>query len=482
MKSKTTRHLNRKARLSVPAFILIGYISGLGGLHAQTADSSTSAPDAKNLAPAVTSPSAPDHINLWNEDDAQNQNWMLHCQNTDIVQGNPPFHSPYESEESNSLPASANVRETVSFDLYFGAHLWPGGELYFNPEAYQGYGLGDTHGIASFSNGEAFKAGTTFGNVIIPHLFYRQTFGFGGEQEQIASDSLDLAKKEDVSRLTLTVGKMSVGDLFDDNAYSHDSRNQFMNWTLIDSGGFDFAQDADGYTNGIVLDYNQKNWALLWGHFMVTKYVNTHAIDYNLLQAWQEILELDERYSIADHPGTVRLIGWLMSAHIGSYWDTVNDPNANMDIEQTAKYRYQYGFALSADQEITKDLGVFTRVSWGQPNDDCYMFVDMSESAALGSQLTGTAWSRPKDTIGMADTVGALSQGQRTYYNDGGLGETIGDGQLNYAPENITEAYYSAQLVDHVHLTGDFQLAYNPGFNADRGPVPIFSLRLHTEF
>jgi len=480
MKSKPARHFNYRLRLAVSAFIFIGYFSWLGNLSAQTADGSVPAADPKTVASAATTPPAPDHINLWNEDDAQNQSWMFHCQNTDIVQGYPGIASPYEG--TNSLPSGGQVRETVSFDFYFGAHIWPGGELYFNPEAYQGFGLANTLGIAAFTNGEAFKSGEQVGNFIIPRLFYRQTFGFGGEQEQLGSDELQLAQKVDVSRLTLTVGKVSFGDFFDDNAYSHDQRTQFMNWTLVDSGGFDSPQDADGYTNGVVLDFNQKNWAVLWGHFMVTKYLNTHALDYDLTKAWEELLELDERYSIGEHPGTVRLLGWLLSANLGSYWDTVNDPSAGMDITQTAKYRYQYGFALSADQEITKDLGVFTRISWGQPNDDCFMFTDMSQSVALGAQLMGTAWSRPNDVVGLADTVGALSQGQATYFNDGGLGSIVGDGQLSYAPENVTETYYNAQLDDHVHLTGDFQLVDNPGFNSARGPVFVFGARLHVEF
>ncbi len=342
--------------------------------------------------------------------------------------------------------------------------------------------MANTHGIASFPSGEAFKAGETVGNVIFPRCFYRQTFGFGGEQEQLGSDELQLAQKADVSRLTLTVGKFSVGDLFDNNVYSHDPRGQFMNWTLVDSAGFDYAQDADGYTNGIALDLNQKNWALIWGHFMVTQTVNTHALDYNLTKAWEEILELDERYSIGERPGTVRVIGWLLSADLGSYWDTVNDPSEDMDITQTAKYRLQFGFALSADQEITKDLGIFTRISWGQPNDEAFMFSDMMQGIAVGSQLAGTAWSRADDTVGLANTVSALSQGQATYYNNSGQGMVIGDGHISYAPEDVTELYYNAQLVKHVNLTGDFQLADNPGFNSDRGPVYIFGVRLHVEY
>jgi high affinity Mn2+ porin len=472
--------MNYKARLTASALMLIGYFSGFAGLHAQTTDSSASATDAKDLKPITASSSVPDHINLWNEDEAQNQNWMFHAQNTDIIQGQPGFGSPYQGP--NSLTPDDTLRETVSLDFYFGAHIWPGGELYFNPEFYQGYGFKNTHGIANFPNNEAFKLGSTHGNVIIPHLFYRQTFGLGGEQEQISSDSLHLATKEDISRFTITIGKMSVGDLFDDNAYTHDQRTQFLGWTFVDSGAFDFTADSYGYTNGIVLDFNQKNWALRWGGFMVPRKSNIISMDKDFTKAWQDVLELDERYSIGDHPGTVRLLGWLTSSHAGSYYDTVNNPSLEEDITQTAKYRFAYGFALSADQEITRDLGVFTRLSWRDGHSEEWAFTDMDQSVALGAQLKGTAWNRPDDIVGLGDTVGELSRGHATYVNNGGLGPLIGDGHLSYAPENVTETYYDAQIINHVHLAGDFQLVDNPAYNSDRGPVFVFSARLHVEF
>jgi high affinity Mn2+ porin len=483
MKNRNDQRLGslpRQGCLIGRMLLLLGGLTLLNPSHAQSLNGLNPNMDSKAVKSIDQASTTPDHTTLWNEDDANDQNWMFHFQNTDIIQGNPPFHSPYVG--LNSLPAGGNAAETVSIDLMVGAHLWPGGELYFDAEPYQGYGLGTTHGIADFPNGEAFKAGTSTGNIILPRLFYRQTFGFGGEQEQLPSGETQLAQKADISRLTLTFGKFSVGDLFDNNTYTHDQRSQFMGWTFVDSGGFDFAQDADGFTEGVALDFNQKNWALIWGHFLVPAIKNTHVMDFDLTKAWEEILELDERFTIKGHPGNVRLIGWLLSAHIGSFWNTVNDPAAGEDITQTAQYRKQFGFAVSADQEITKDLGVFTRISWGQPNDDTYLFTDMSESLAIGGQLAGTMWSRPDDTVGFGDTIGALSQAQSTYYNNGGLGAVIGDGQISYGPENVTEIYYNAQLAPHVNLTGDFQLAVDPGFNSARGPVPIFGARLHFEY
>jgi high affinity Mn2+ porin len=64
----------------------------------------------------------------------------------------------------------------------------------------------------------------------------------------------------------------------------------------------------------------------------------------------------------------------------------------------------------------------------------------------------------------------------------GGLGILIGDGALNYRPEKILETYYSFVLQKKLALTFDYQFITNPAYNADRGPVSIFSGRLHAEF
>jgi Carbohydrate-selective porin, OprB family. len=57
----------------------------------------------------------------------------------------------------------------------------------------------------------------------------------------------------------------------------------------------------------------------------------------------------------------------------------------------------------------------------------------------------------------------------------------IGDGKLNYGYENILETYYKVQITNFLMLTLDYQFVLNPAYNKDRGPVNIFSLRVHTE-
>jgi len=62
------------------------------------------------------------------------------------------------------------------------------------------------------------------------------------------------------------------------------------------------------------------------------------------------------------------------------------------------------------------------------------------------------------------------------------MGVTVGDGRLNYASEQILEAFYSMRVQAHLAVTLDYQYVTNPAYNQDRGPVSIFGVRLHADF
>lgn len=415
------------------------------------------------------------------ESQTQRQNWLFHMQGTEVAQGQPGFRSPYQG--TNSLKPDDNFKQSSSLDIYLGAHLWPGGEIYFNPEYYQGFGLSNAHGIAAFPNAENYKVGQKIGDIFIAHLFLRQTFGFGGEQEDLPSDQLQLAERVDVSRLTITIGRLGVGDQFDTNSYAHNSRTQFLNWVLVDNGAFDYAADSVGVIEGATAELNQKTWALRYGIFDVPRVSNGFAKDGHFLKAWQQMLEFERRYSVLDHPGTVRFLGWLEEAHMGSYRETLANPSLMEDITLTRRYRYQYGFALSAEQEITKDLGTFLRASWRDGEEEVWQFTDIDWSVSGGLQLQGACWKRAGDTVGIAGIVDGISSAHRDYLAAGGLGPLIGDGKLpHYEPEAILEIYYNAQIIKNVYLGIDYQFVANPGYNSDRGPVNIFSSRFHFQF
>ena len=412
--------------------------------------------------------------------DLPEQHWNLHLQNTDVVQGYPGFPAQYSGP--NSLPAGGETRETVSIDLTAGLRLWRGAEFHIDGIFWQGYGVGNTFGAEAYPNGEANHAGTAVGNANFSHLLIRQTIGLGGEQENVADDSLHLAGKQDISRITITLGRMSAKDIFDNNAYANDGRNQFMNWSFLANASWDWPSDDVGYTSGLAIELNKPDWTLRYGFFQVPRVSNGEGIDLHIFEAWSMVTEFERRYTIGGHPGSLRLLASLERANMGSYADSLAEVERPVDITATRDYRLKYGFGINADQEIFKDVGVFTRLGWSNGRTEDTGFDDVDHSASLGLSIKGSSWSRPDDTVGIAGGINGITKVHREFLAAGGTGILSGDGNLSYSPEKILETYYEWQFRKGVHFTVDYQFVMDPVFNRDRGPVSVFAGRLHWEF
>ena len=412
--------------------------------------------------------------------DPESDRWEIHGQTTYLPQGYPRFRALYTG--TNSLTPAPQAQATWSNSLYLNARLWEGGEVYYNPELLQGFGLNDTVGAAGFPNGEAQKSNFPYPHYNTSRLFLRQTFGFGGEQEELASGPGQLSGKVDVSRLTVQAGKFAVLDVFDGNSYAKDTRKDFMNWSMWAPGAFDYSADKVGLTYGATAELNQKQWALRSGYFLIQSVSNANNFDTKVFERGTYALELETRFSLFSQPGKLRTIAWLNSAFSGSYRQTLNNPAFNLDIAQTRTGRIKYGYVVSLEQALTDEVGVFGRWSWNDGKTEIMAFTDIDASLSLGASIKGTRWGRPDDVIGIGGAINALSSDHRDFIAAGGLGVLIGDGQLNYRRERILESYYAFALNKQLTLTGDYQLITNPAYNADRGPVHVFSGRLHGEF
>ena len=412
--------------------------------------------------------------------DPESDRWEIHGQTTYLPQGYPRFRAVYTG--TNSLTPAPQAQATWSNSLFLNARLWEGGEVYYNPELLQGFGLNDTVGAGGFPSGEAQKSNFPYPHYNTSRLFLRQTFGFGGEQEELASGPGQLAGKVDVSRLTVQAGKFAVMDVFDGNSYAKDTRKDFMNWSMWAPGAFDYSADKVGLTYGATAELNQKQWALRSGYFLMQSVSNANSFDTKVFERGTYVLELETRYSLFSQPGKLRTIAWLNSAFSGSYRETLNNPAFNLDIAQTRTGRIKYGYVVSLEQALTDEVGVFGRWSWNDGKTEIMAFADIDASLSLGASIKGTRWGRPDDVIGIGGAINALSSDHRDFIAAGGLGVLIGDGQLNYRRERILESYYAFALNKQLTLTGDYQLITNPAYNADRGPVHVFSGRLHGEF
>jgi high affinity Mn2+ porin len=175
-----------------------------------------------------------------------------------------------------------------------------------------------------------------------------------------------LPGKQDIDRISVTIGRIAVGDIFDANTYAHDPRADFMNWAIWESAAYDFPADLPGFTRGAVAELNRKDWALRAGLFQVPEEPNSDVL---VFKTGGAIVELEERYTIFDQPGKLRLGAFANRGRTGNYSEAlaivsmVPSIDVNDAMASIRRQRPKYGFYVNAEQAINKDIGVFARAS-----------------------------------------------------------------------------------------------------------------------
>ena len=140
-------------------------------------------------------------------------------------------------------------------------------------------GLSNTLGIAGFPSGEAYKIGMADPYLRLPRAFFRYTLGLGGAAQTIEPGLNQLAGTRQADNVIVTVGRFSVVEIFDTNIYAHDPRSDFLNWSIIDAGAFDYAADSWGYTYGVTVEWTQSWWTLRQGLFNLSRVPNSKYLD-----------------------------------------------------------------------------------------------------------------------------------------------------------------------------------------------------------
>jgi len=294
------------------------------------------------------------------------QAWAAHVQFTDVTQFHPAFHSAFQGP--NSLQPAAMGDATNDLTVYLGVRPWAGAEIWADPEIDQGFGLSNTLGVAGFPSGEAYKVGQSTPYLKLQRLFLRQTIDLGGKRETVDPDINQLGGSRTENRIVLTVGKFSVGDVFDTNRYAHDPRGDFLNWTIIDTGTFDYAADAWGYSYGAAAEWYQGDWTLRGGLFDLSTVPNSQTLDPKFDQ-FQTIAELERRFTIAGQPGAVRVTGFLTRGRMGHFDDAlalVALTGQPANVALVRKYSSRGGVGVSLEQQVSDDLGVFARAGWAE--------------------------------------------------------------------------------------------------------------------
>jgi high affinity Mn2+ porin len=407
--------------------------------------------------------------------------FAFHAQATFLNQATPAFRSPYLG--TNSLNPSQG-RETTDVTLYAGVRLWQGAEVWLNPEIDQGFGLSGSVGVAGFPSGEAYKVGASYPYTRLHRAFFRQTIDLGGEVQDVSAGFNQFSGKQTADRLVITVGKIGVPDIFDTNRYAHDPRGDFMNWSLVDTGTFDYAADAWGYSVGGAIEWYTGPWTIRGGVFDLSIAPNTTSLDSRFSQ-FQWIGEIERRYAIFGQPGKVALTGFLTRGGMGSFQDAIDlaaITGGPADITAVRRYQSRGGISINLEQQLIENVGFFARAGYADGHKEPYEFTDIDRTVAAGLSVSGKLWQRDDDVFGIAGVVNGISNVHQAFLNAGGLGILVGDGQLPHpGSEGILETYYSFPWFAS-RITLDYQLIINPAYNRDRGPASVFGVRVHTQY
>ena len=402
--------------------------------------------------------------------------WSVHFQATSIGQRHGSFPALYSGP--NSLPDHPENRVSLTATAFLAAHFgrWL---LVVNPEDAGGEGFGGVTGIAGFTNGEIPRVARATPTLYLARGFVSYTLPFGARTEHVDDGPNQFGGDRPVRRLTLTAGKFGMTDFFDNNTYSHDPRGQFINWAIMYDGAWDYPAETRGYTAGLVAELTMRRWSLRAANALVSTVANGPTLDTRVARNRGNVVEWESRYSPAGQPGVFRLLGFANTFDGGTFRQAML-ASGGTDLAATRRNgTLKYGFGLNLEQAITPDIGVFARYGWADGKTEAWEFSQIDRSVSGGVSIGGARWRRAQDRVGVAAARNYLSGDQRSFLAAGGLGFLIGDGRLNYRPESIVEAYYAWQPLKIFTVSLDYQHVDNPAYNRDRGPVSVYSLRLH---
>jgi high affinity Mn2+ porin len=417
------------------------------------------------------------------------ESWSYHFQTTGIMQGHPDFQASYSGQ--NSLGTKSEQAFSLTSTLFLGRKLWKGASVYLNPEIAGGKGMSSTLGIAGFTNGECFRIGDPAPALYAARIFIRQYFALGKSRIYDTATSASNQLCGEViprHRIGITAGKFSLGDMFDNNSCSHDPRTHFMNWALMSNGAWDYPANTRGYTWGLALEYAFPGYSVRFAETTEPLVANGSEFDWNISKSRGETLELEKDFNLHGKKGAVRLLFYRNLSRAGNYRDAINNRLSGIDTSmninsRTAYGGLKYGVCINAEQSLNENLSIFMRAGYNDGRSASWAFTEIDQAFSLGLHLKGKRWKRPDDVVGIAGLINGISNDHWDFLNNGGYGFLIGDGQLpHYGSENIAEIYYSAQLAKSLWFTADYQFVQNPAYNRERGPVHVWSLRVHIEF
>jgi hypothetical protein len=403
-----------------------------------------------------------------------------------ISQWHPAFHSPYQG--TNSLSPQAQDATSRVLTLFTGLRLTNTSEILCDVQEAGGHGLGEALGVAGFFNLDVVRNPSLSKAPYVARLMWHQVIPLGKQRMEAERNPFDLFRELPERRLELRFGKMSLPDFFDVNTYGSDSNFQFMNWTLDNNGAYDYAADTRGYTFAALLEYHQRDLAVRFAEALMPKVANGIHLDADLGRARAENVEFEYHRKVwRQQDSVLRLLAFVNHANMGDYDVAVDNFLAGLTpVPEITAHPLQatikYGFGVNVEQPITDWIGAFARWGWNEGQHESYAYTEADQTWQVGVGGNGGKWGRKNDRMGLAFISNGISKPHQQYLAYGGLGFLLGDGRLRYGRETIVETYYTLHVWRGIFPSFDFQYMANPGYNRDRGPVVVPSLRLHVEF
>ncbi len=402
-----------------------------------------------------------------------------------VFQAHPAFPAAYDGPQS--LPRHAEGATSLVATLYAGAAIGRSFEIVLDLESAGGRGIGDAQGLAGYTDLDVVRNPDLGAAPYVARAFVRWTLPLAVDTVEVERSPLSLRSRLPARRVELLAGKFSLDDFLDQNAVGSDSHLQFLNWTVDDDGAWDYAADTRGYTYGAMASYVGRGVELRFVEAMMPKVANGLVLDWALGHSRGENLELTIRpRRVGARASAIRLLAFVNHAHMGDYREAVasylDGRTSAPDVAATRrKGAVKYGFGVNLEREISSVARGFLRWGWNEGRHESFAYTEVDDTLALGADLRGDSWGRSGDRVGVAVVSNGISGDHRRYLELGGQGFLLGDGALDYGREEILETYYTARLARGVYSSFDLQLVRHPGYNRDRGPVVVASVRLHLE-
>lgn len=409
--------------------------------------------------------------------------WMpkvLGMQFNGVYQNVSDFHSPYQGPNSFTTTDGKGRDFTQVYGVYLGSQLTPGLQTYLDLEYFMGNGVSNGVGLGGYINGDVIRAGSSDlpKSPYVARLYLRYLVPLSSETEKVERGMDQLPGEQPVARWEVKAGKLGLQDDFDLNRYANNNRTQFLNYDFLYNTAWDYAADTRGYSYGFVIALVQPRWKLALGIFAEPNTGN--GANFDLVDFRDLGYNLELTLKPNDAGAVVRLLSYLNEARMGSYDEALaqgGTPNL-LSVERHGGMKY--GFGLNFEQPLADEgeTGIFGRLGWNDGSHESWAYVESDRHASLGLQVSGIHWQRKEDRLGIAYGMNGLSDPHRDYLAAGGNGILLGDGKLNYGLEQVFETYYRVQIGKYAQLTPDFQYIQNPGYNQDRGPAEVYSMRL----